>query len=195
MGFKDWLELFEMLKGDSKIPIQWEVYSGNQNRGFFTIDNKIVYGIRKISIIKEKSKLKKDIIYFDFGNFVNGEIQFNLLKKSLYPASVMNYVMTEMKKTIQENPDKIIIFSSKRNNESQDDYDKRTNFYSAILNINARQNDYQTLEFDNLEHEHVFCASKESLNVSKIDLIKVCSNLQDDWLNFSNAKRVLKSLK
>lgn len=190
-------ELFlEVLSGNSKVKISWEQQSPSKSLGYFTLDNKIVYGIRKIALSRDISKKDFDISFIVFGWFDNGVLNYSLLRDSLYPNSVLNVILSEINAELKIG--KMVIFLAKRNNESEELYQKRFSFYDALLQLRARKYGYSAVTFENEQHEMVFCitSDKTASKLSKIEVLKLCYTLNsDDWLSFSNAKRVLTSLK
>src|SRR5574343_637484 len=185
-------ELFEILIGNSKIDIQWE-HASNKSIGYFTLDNKIVYGIRKILVNGETINQETDIVFIDFGWFENGQLNYELIGNSLYPTSVLNAVYSVIKEELLAN--KIIIFVAKQNSESEEIYKKRFSFYDNLVQLRARKYNYQAIQFENEENEIVFCLSKHKLP-GKLEILKLCNKFNDEgWLSFSNAKRVITSLK
>lgn len=194
MRFKDFIELFEMLRAESRIKIEWEQKTAAQKLGYFTIDKKVIYGIRRIIVPAKELNITNDLIFFDFGYFLNGELKYDLLKKLLHPIQVINTVMTEVRKDVV-NTDNIVVFVAKRGIDSNEDYESRAAFYSSLLSLNSRKYGYETQEFDNGD-EKVFCLCTKPKRINKLDVLKVCKKLSDkSWLDIGHAKRVLRSLK
>lgn len=185
-------ELFEILQGNSKIEIQWEQQSQSKKVGYFSLDNKIVYGIRKIEI--DGNEIGYDnLTFIDFGWFDNGVLKYDLLHTSLYPSSVLNTVFSAVKDELLS--EKTVVFVAKKNKEKEETYHKRLAFYDSMVQLRSRKYEYENIQFENEDNETVFCLSRQKLP-SKLSVLNLCRKLNDSsWLSFANAKRVLTSLK
>ena len=191
-------ELFEMLRGNSQVHIEWEQQSQIKKVGYFTIDGNIIYGIRRLYIDHTElvvSNLSNNIVIYDFGYFFNGHLNYELIKDSPFPTQVINTVLTQVKEEVNTT-DNVVIFLAKKNNDDPRDYEKRVGFYDSLLQLHSRRGqNYDILQFKLKSDEYVFCMCRHKIGLSKLDIIRLCGKLDDGWLNFANAKRVLKTLK
>jgi hypothetical protein len=174
--------LFEILKSIFSSNIQWEQQNSILRVGYFSIDNEIVYGIRETRISHKEidyASIRHDIVFVDFGYFLNGNLKYNLLKQSTYPLKVLGIINSEITKVAKDN---IVIFFSKRGEDDDNSYNKRTSFYERMVTLNSGQRGYTSKVIKLNSDETMFMISKQDVSqISKKDLAKLGKELDEQW--------------
>lgn len=177
--------LLEIAFGKSAVATYWEHIDAFTSVGYFspTDDPKDVYFIN----VKHRNLGSLTALIFSFGFFVDGEEQLNLTKRNEHQFKIFATVIKEISlivsKSAKENL--VILFSAKRENDSEEDYQSRISLYSLLAETQQKRIGFGLGRLETKEGKLFYLTN---LDIPKIKVLKILSDA--DLLSLINIKQL-----
>lgn len=179
--FKSLMALLEIGLSKNPIKVYWEKQDAFTRIGYFTPDGIDVQFIT----LSHQEIGSTPLLFVTFGGFVHGQRKLSLTGKNKGQFLILGTVLRAVEAEISN--DTIVIFTAKREFDSEEGYEHRKSFYSLIAQAQHKRLGGSLGEID-IEGGKLFYLSKR--NVLKLEVLKMLKS--QEMISMQTVKSLFK---